>query len=662
MSKPGRGPSVEPRRRQFLLLAWLATAGVVTARSAELQVVEGEAWREIAAAQHRMTSDVAAHRGTIVDRNGVSLAVSRASYRVSVAPSELVDAEAARDLLVRALGLTDAAAIAYTDPDDPWHVIPGRFEPAVAELLGRVRGIHLERVLERLYPHGEIARAVLGRVLDGSGSGGIEQTFDEALRGHSGRQITARNSDGQAIPGGVVVLQEPVAGANVRLTLDLDLQEIAYGALVDAVKTTGARGGDILVSDPSTGEILALASVAGDGVEMGSAVNTPYEPGSTLKPFTVAAILSTGAGTLADEVDTEGGTWVVGGRALHDVSDHGTVTLAEALRVSSNVGIAKAAAALTPRAQFENLRDFGFGVPTGIELPGEVAGTLRRPGRWSSRSQASLAIGYEVSVTPVQMAMAYGALANGGLLMEPHLMASVSGPGGASTWIEPRVVRRAAPETVTRSLSRILVDVVDGEGGTGSQARMSSFEVAGKSGTSWAYVPSEGYRPGRYFASFVGYFPAEDPQLVIFVKLDSPDGEYYGGATAAPVTRATMEAVLATRQAPVDRAALLKVVRASSPPDSDLPGVRFASLHVDGVPPEELPGRLRDVVVDGVPDMVALPDLAGLPARVAARRLHAMGFRVRWDGQGNVAGTQPAAGSVLFPGDTVLLRSGRGAG
>jgi cell division protein FtsI (penicillin-binding protein 3) len=332
------------------------------------------------------------------------------------------------------------------------------------------------------------------------------------------------------------------------------------------------------------------------------------------------------------------------------------MTVGEALRVSSNVGIAKAAVAFAPGPQFENLRDFGFGVPTGVELPGESAGLLRRPEQWTAQSAASLAIGYEISVTPLQMVMAYGALANGGKLMKPFLVREVRSPDGRVVErTEPHAIRRVVPERVARAVSRELVGVV--EDGTGGSARLATFEVAGKSGTARAYS-SNGYEAGAYYSSFVGFFPADDPQLVVFVKLDRPSGAYYGGAVAAPVTRATMEAALAARATPLDRTALIRSAQVQeSRRATDEPTARFASQPAGPLFP---PLPSTDVVRPAQPlaGGLALPDVRGLPTRVAVRRLHALGLRVERPSGGAIVGTVPAAGSRVVPGDTIRLRLG----
>ena len=656
-------------RRRVVLTGWMVGAAVICLRAAQIQVVQGREWRNLAEGQHTTDKVVAAARGSVLDRDGALLAVSRESYRVGVAPHEVEDASAVARLLEDVLQVSPRKAQQLVARDRRWAVVPGTFPPMMRELLSGVRGVYLDRELDRYHPHGDLARAALGVVIDGVGQGGIEQAFDELLRGRPGREVVARDNEGRPIPGETYVVEPPRSGGQVVLTLDLDLQEIARQALSEAIEAREARGGDVLVTDPFTGEVLALVSIR-DGKTTGlGVVNTPYEPGSTLKPFTVAALLQNGVASLSDIVETGNGTWAVAGRVLHDVHAGGTMTLADALRESSNVGIAKAAQALTPGRQYESLRDFGFGVPTGIEIPGEVGGILRRPDRWSAQSPASLAIGYEISVTPLQIAMAYGALANGGCLMQPRLVKEIrDADGRVLESFGPRVVRRVLDEGVARSVSRVLVDVV--QDGTGAAAGLGVFKVAGKTGTSRTYESDKGYADG-HFASFVGFFPAEDPQLVVFVKLEDPQGAYYGGAVAAPVTRATMEAALAARATPLDRGKLLESVPPGMLAPPALP-VGFATRRIDPPAPPDygaayltgsggLPGSgAEGSALSGAPGAsggvgVPLPEVAGLPARIAVRRLHGLGFRVRHEGIGPIEGTFPSAGTRLQPGDTVIL-------
>ena len=658
-------------RRRVLLTCWLLSGGLIVARAAQVQVAQAPFWREQAARQHHTSVEIPAVRGSVLDRSGVELAISRETFRVSVAPRELRDVEAVTRLLSDILGLDEGVVLEATTSSKRWRVLPKAFPPSVRDALDNIRGVYLEREHRRFYPQGDLARGLLGVVRDGEASGGVEQAYDDVLRGAVGQAVLARDPTGRPIPGESVLVERPREGGQVVLTIDVDLQEIGRQALTEAIGETEARGGDLLITDPDTGDVLAMVSIRDEFTSALSAINTPYEPGSTLKPLTVAGLLQNGLVSLDDVVDTEFGSWTVAGRTIEDVNrEHGPMTLARALQISSSVGVAKAAQALSPAVQYQNLRDFGLGAPTGIGLPGEARGTLRRPELWTGQSAASLAIGYEVSVTPLQMAMAYGALANGGLLMEARLVTEFRDSNGKVTArFEPRVVRRAVSLGVAREVSDVLVDVV--EDGTGTRARLGTFKVAGKSGTSRAY--SDGaYQTGEYFASFVGFFPVEDPQLVVMVKLDRPRGVYYGGSTAAPVTRATMEAILAARQTPMDRQALVEVARAPERATTPREGnggeaplvARFAEFRPGGNPgsaaiPESNVSRWRESVLPEDRTMARVPDVLGLPVRAAARRIHEAGLRVEWDGSGVVRRMVPKAGTIVSPGDTVRVASVR---
>ena len=661
-------------RRRVLLTCWLLSGGLIVARAAQVQVAQGPFWREQAARQHHTSVEIPAVRGSVLDRSGVELAISRETFRVSVAPRELRDVEVVTRLLAETLGLDERVVRSATTSSKPWRVLPKAFPPSVREALDNIRGVYLEREHRRFYPQGDLARGLLGVVRDGEVSGGVEQAYDDVLRGAVGQAVLARDPTGRPIPGESVLVEGPREGGQVVLTIDVDLQEIGRQALTEAIRDTKARGGDLLITDPGTGDILAMVSIRDESTHSLSAINTPYEPGSTLKPLTVAGILQNELLSLDDVVDTESGSWTVAGRTIRDVNrEHGPMTLARALQISSNVGVAKAAQAMSPAVQYQNLRDFGLGAPTGVGLPGEVRGTLRRPERWTGQSSASLAIGYEVSVTPLQMAMAYGALANGGLLMEPRLVREFRDSNGKVTVrFQPRIVRRAVSSDVAREVADVLVEAV--EDGTGTRARLGTFKVAGKSGTTRVW--SDGvYQTGEYFASFVGFFPAEDPQLVVMVKLDRPQGAYYGGSTAAPVTRATMEAILAAQETPMDRRALVEIARAQVLTDTPQRGsdgesplvARFAEFRLGGNPgsaaiPESNVSRWRESVLPEDRTMARVPDVLGLPVRAAARRIHEAGLRVEWDGSGVVRQMVPKAGSIVSSGDTVRVASAEESG
>ena len=645
-------------RRRLLAGSLALVAMLIVGRAVQLQGFEGDRWRAEADKQQKTTVPLPARRGAIYDRDGVALALTRETYAVSIATRELRDRDEAVKRLQDALGLSRSAARRATDKKDPWIDLPGRFTVEQRRKLGDLRGFHVERKLERFYPQGGVGREVLGLVSgDDRALGGIEQALDESLRGEDGFSVQRRDAAGRRQASLSLPAMQPRDGRDVVLTIDFDLQEIADAALSDAIRDTHASGGDLLLLDPKTGEILAAVSKRSGGSPGLGAFIEPYEPGSTLKPFFVASLLAAKRATLNDQVYAEAGTWKTPqGRVIRDVHPYEMLTLRDGLRVSSNIAMAKLTPRMQPGEQWSYLRDFGFGTPTGVEYPAEASGRLSRPDRWSAMTPASLAMGYEVSVTPLQLTLAYGALANGGALMEPRLVREVRGADGeVIERREPRRLRKVIPEQVATDLREVLVSVV--ADGTATRASLSTFEVAGKTGTARRTGANGRYEAGAYNATFAGFFPARDPQLVIYVKLDRPRGDYYGGLTAAPVTREALQAILAARSPSLDRSALLAIrggSQAQAAPKRDDPasiaGGEGTYVFLSN---EAAPGDRRAPAA-----AVPVPDLSGKTMREAARRLHALGFRVKVRGGGTVRETMPAAGALLPRGDTLTIVGG----
>src|SRR3989442_6309767 len=368
----------------------------------------------------------------------------------------------------------------------------------------------------------------------------LGRPVDALLAGGPGSAVVLKDRAGREYEPPARVIAQRVAGQDVVLTLDAELQEIAQRALDDALRRMDADGGDVVMLDPATGEVLAIASRQRDGTARPSAFIDTFEPGSVAKIFAAAALLSLKRVRPGEHVSGEDGTYRLPGRTITDEDPQPTLTLADAIRVSSNIAIVKFAARLTPAEQYGMLRDFGFGALTGIEFPGEAAGRLRPPSEWTRPSAASLAIGYELSVTPIQMAVAYAALANGGLLLQPTLIREVRSPEGRVLYRhEPEPVRRAVSPEIAAALRGLLRGV--GERGTGARAALTNFPVAAKTGTARRVVNGH-YAPGQYTASFAALFPADKPQLVLVVKIDNPHkGSYFEAQTAAPVTRSLLE-------------------------------------------------------------------------------------------------------------------------
>jgi cell division protein FtsI (penicillin-binding protein 3) len=612
-----------------------------------VQVLQAEEWRERAASQQRERVPLPAERGTIYDRNGVPLATTREVLRVSVAPREIEAPMAVAAALREELGLGQRTVRRALDRSRPWVVLPGRYEVTVRRELERLRGVYLERVFERFHPHGSLGLELLGRVsADGTPRSGLELEADSLLAGEDGYAVRRRDARGEPIPGPPVPARTPRPGLDLYLTLDLGLQEIVEEALRETIETEGAAGGDMIFADPRTGDILAAVSIRRAGGSHWRGVTDPYEPGSTMKPFVMAALLETGLATLGDTVFAEEGYYRTGRREIRDVHGYGWLTAGEVLRYSSNIGMVKLAERLPPEVEYAVFRDFGFGTPTGIQYPSESGGRLSRPDAWSKYSAASLAMGYEISVTPLQMTMAYGALANGGRLMTPRLIREVRRPDGtvvARTGV--RTVRDAVSPQTARSVAAALADVV--QEGTGRRAGLGEFTVAGKTGTARAFEDG-GYRSDLYTASFAGFFPVREPQLVFLVKLDR--GSDYGGSVAAPVTRATLAAALAARATPLDRGAVATAI-----PD---PPLRATATATPWLPAPPGPYHFRPGGPSPRPVMAtdrSVPDVRGENARDAAATLHAAGFRVRVEGAGWVRSMRPVPGDTARSGAVVHL-------
>jgi cell division protein FtsI (penicillin-binding protein 3) len=441
----------------------------------------------------------------------------------------------------------------------------------------------------------------------------------------------------------------PRSGRDVILTIDADLQRIAENELERALAETGSTAGDIVLLAPATGALLAVASKH-QGVTQVPVFTEPYEPGSTLKPFLLAALLSEDLVDLDEVIDAEGGTLKMGRRVIRDVHPNDELTVSEVVTYSSNVGAAKLSQRLRPAVQYRYLRDFGFGTPTGIEYPSESGGRLARPRDWTSLSQASLAMGYEISTTSLQLAASYAALANDGLLMRPYLIREIRDETGrAVQTTEPQVLRRVVSAEVAGQVTEVLQSVV--HEGTGMLASMASLAVAGKTGTARLLATGGGYAPGRYRASFVGYAPADDPQVVILTRLEDPQGSYYGGAVAAPTSHATLEAALATQGMRLDRRLLVREPAPGSWGGGRAPVDAGPFIFAMGSNPADWsapPTETRRAVI--------MPDLSGLPLRSAVARLHELGLRVELTGTVQVRGQAPAPGQNVTRGATVVLR------
>ena len=644
------------------------------------QLYRGRYWASIARRQQYSSSETAAQRGEILDKDGNTLAESQEVIQIQVAPRDISDRN--RGAFVRAMQRAHVEPQwirRAIDTKRRWVEIPQEFLPVDIAPVLAFRGVHSHPAMERVYATSPGIRRVIGRV-DPSGkpADGIELTLNNELRGDTGSVRVAHDENGRPldVPSDAAGAE---AGSTVVLTINRSLQDICDRALAEAVDSLHATGGDIVVMNPQTGDVLALASQRADPRAVANtSISEPYEPGSTVKPFVAAQLLSLGKARPDEVINTYGGHLTLDGRKIDDAEEHpAMMTLSEVIQHSSNVGIVLFGSRLSPREKYELFRNAGFGTPTTILLPGESPGTLRPPVNWSKTSAASVVMGYEIAVTPLQVVTAYSAIANGGELLEPHIVKEIRSPSSEVLYTEHRrVVRRIMAPAVSAEIRRMLRDVVSG--GTSTKADLQTLDVAGKSGTARENVKGH-YENGAYTASFVGLFPDDNPQFVVLVKLDHPQNGYYGGIVAGGVTNIVLRAALSARDAALDLGKLASSVHAPRP-DTSLAArqaeraravaesIRTASAPqrptVTPPPPTDTDPRTNSSYVVDLPfarriapvaaTVRPVPDVTGMSVRDAVRTLHTAGFRVQIV-PGSIVGTAPSAGTPWLPGRVVKL-------
>lgn len=677
--------------------ALLLVAAALVARSAQVQLMEHTEWARLAERQHVREVAVVPPRGTLLDVTGSVLVETREQMKLAIAPQELrtvrlkgrdgrkreVDARTVLRQGLRELGVPAVWIRRAVDPKRKWVELPQRFLPADVERFAGLPGVRRERVMRRVNSSPEGLRGMMGALdADGEPVSGLELELDPLLRGEVGKAPVVIDGKGNRIPSPELEAVEARPGHTVVLTINQALQEIAEQQLELARERTGATGGDVVILDPRTGELLALVGVR-DGRP--ALTSTPlaeaYEPGSVIKPFLVTRLLDLGRTQVEETINTENGEWRLAGRTLRDEHEAPTMTVRDVIRLSSNIGTAKLAARLSPQEEFETLRDFGFGSYTGVPYPAESKGQLKRPGTWGPMTRTSMAIGYELMATPVQIAAAYAAIANGGALLQPVLVREVRAPDGTVRYRhQRRVVRQVISPQAAAAMRTMLESVVDS--GTARAADLATFDVAGKSGTARRSVQGAGYVQGRYNASFAGLFPASDPQYVIVARLIDPSGSsYFGGTVSGGMVNGILQAALATREASLDRGKLAEVVKRLAPPGPDSTGTapRVATGNPDtsstprapAPPPAEplpvparvvvelpmLPG-IRSTVPARSEELRPVPPIDGLDLRQAVRVLHLAGFQVAL-ATGPSLRTTPMAGTILRTGSTVQLERPR---
>jgi cell division protein FtsI (penicillin-binding protein 3) len=675
------------RARMGIICGLLALAsGLVVSAGYSVMVRDGKEWREMAEKQRQRRLRLSPKRGSVYDRNGSPLAISIEVPSVSLDAIELLRGAPPQEVpqVARRAAERIAAALGLEAPEVERKILRQRrfawlkrritldeadqlhdLESDSKSGEEPIRGLLVEAEGHRYYPQRALGGPLLGFVApDGSGKDGLELALDEDLGGQRELLQGLRDRSGHLLFLDGIQDERTLAGHDLYLTIDQGIQNLAEQELGRAAQTFEALGGSVVIIAPQTGEILALANWPSYNPndyrfsEMGArrlrGIADRFEPGSTAKIFTLAAALETGVVRSNEQLFCENGAMKVDDVVIHDTHPTAWLSVSQALAVSSNICVGKVGLKLGGQRLYEAFRRFGFGQETGIPLPGEAAGVLLPRGRpWVQVETATAAFGQGISVTNLQMAMATAAIANGGRLMEPMLVRRVqSGTGELVREAAPRMRRQVVSSAVARTIAEMMIGVTEGNG-TGVQARLDGFSVAGKTATAQKADPRTGrYSADSYVASFVGFVPARQPVLAMAVTLDEPMVEHLGGAVAAPVFRRIAEAALnylgvtpeGTRVAD-----LQKFVGAADPARAAIEVMRRAGGGEASVQEvHEDKQALR-------PGLVRVPDLTGYPVREAVQKGIELGVKPRVVGTGLLARQEPGPGSVLEKGETLVL-------
>ena len=548
---PSRG------RRYVLLLVMLCGFAIVLFRLVSLQVLQAAELTAKADRQHQKTVSLEGARGTIVDRHGKVLAMNMEVPSVFGIPTALDSpAKTARSLSpVLHVRTDELERKLRQDRSFVW--LARKLDPEQGHRLERMpmEGIGLVMEGRRFYPKGSLLAHVLGFAgMDGEGLEGIERRYESQLHGEKRVVVLQRDAMGRTVFPKGQAEQVPAGGHGLVITIDEVIQYIAEKEVEEAVTKARAKSGTVIVLDPQSGAVLALAisprfdpnavaSLTADRWRNRALTDT-YEPGSTMKALVAAAALEEKVMKPSTMLYGENGRMTIANTVIHDHEKLGWMTFAQVIQKSSNIGAAKAGMALGDQRLYRYLQAFGFGQKTEIDLPGEVGGLVKHPKEWGRRSLASISMGQEIGVTPIQMVSAVAALANGGVLMKPYVVSEVRDAQGKTLReILPQVKRRVVSPETARTVTSILEGVVTD--GTGTKAAIPGFRVAGKTGTAQKIDPRTGaYSSTLFVGSFVGFVPADNPRLAMIVVIDEPQGENWGGTVAAPVFRRVGEQVL----------------------------------------------------------------------------------------------------------------------
>lgn len=638
------------KRIEYTVRVLLCIAVVLVGRLFFLQIIDKSDLQAKNLSQVQVDRKLQSPRGTIYDRNGRPLAMSVVTKSLYADPKMIKQSpNEIAELIAPYVTMSKDDIVKSLQEDTAFVWLDRMMEPekskAVAQLIKdkNLEGLNFVEESKRYYPNGNLAAQVLGFVgTDDKGLDGLEMVLDDELKGGIQKELVATDRKGNAIFGSVLSKYLPDKGKSVTLTIDASIQFIAERALDKAMEDTGAKHASVIVMDPKTGEILAMANRPtydpnhyNQGTEedfKNIAVTNLYEPGSTFKPIIASAALASGKWKL-DQVYNDKGAFAANGHIIRnwDGEGYGPVRLLDILKYSLNTGMAEIGTLTGADILSKYVRDYGFGSETGIELPGEGAGILYNPEDMSKLDVATMSIGQGIAVTPLQMVRAFGALANGGAMMKPHIIKSYSNSqGDVTSTTETSVVGQPVPAETVKTIVDILEKEVSEGGGT--KAMVEGYHFAGKTGTAQKLDTKHGgYLDGQYIASFIGFGPVEDPKFVVLVVIDDPQkGSYYGSQIVAPVFKDIVSQLVRYYQ--------------MSPSVKD-------GATVAAVPAAKLPA-----VKPNGDGSVVLPDFRGYTFGEVRDWLHTAGLYFKPDGTGKAISQEQLPGTVVSPGTPIVVQ------
>jgi cell division protein FtsI (penicillin-binding protein 3) len=632
---------------------------ITTARAFYLQVIEKDQLVKLAERQHQKSVPLTPGRGAIYDRNNTPLAVSIEMDSCYAEPRNIDNVAETSARLAHLLGMPTEQMQKKITGNKGFVWLERRIPPDQAKKIKEVvkssdlDGIGFVKETKRYYPNAEMAGHVIGFTgLDPEGLEGIELKYDSTILGSTGFLITERDALGRDIAMKGSYVKEASKGHNVTLTLDKNIQYIAEKELAAAVEGSRAKGGIALVMEPQTGRVLAMANYPAfnpnsynkypSGQLRNKCITDSFEPGSTFKVFLIATALENRVISPQDGFNCEGGSYSIGGRTIHDTHHYGRLSVGEVLKYSSNIGAAKIGARLGQEKLYSGLKNFGFGARTGVDLPGEVSGSIRDRGQWFAVDLATASFGQGVTATTLQMGAALSAVANGGTLMKPYMVERITDESGATIQMfSPQTVRKVISPETAREVTRMMEGVTT-SGGTGMSAAVEGYLVAGKTGTAQKVDPvTRSYSADKRTASFVGFVPADNPRLTILVIIDEPKTSPYGGVVAAPAFREIAQQALCYLNVP--------------PAKTDKTRKEDNQVRKEEKTADPVDSAAEGAIIDTT-EVGMMADYRGQSMRQVLRMMEKKGLNMKLIGSGRAVEQNPQPGHRIGPSDHVWVR------